>query len=244
MSLRSQEESESETATSLGTYIVAARPNRVVQDHDAVRFVGVAIESSAARSRSAVSFALAPRLIAVANPSWAALSFRVASSPAGRGAKGTTSRDGRQDFSTKEPIDMTSERRRKRRQVQPASSNRKTRFAFLESGALHAGALAAALLSVATLVFFATDRLSFLHRHAPAERGAVFSALRLSDHVTLAEFAERTHLSPASLTMPLPHVGPPRGVASAQYVSDGTGSTVGGSVTTDTAGPADSSNAD
>ena len=129
-------------------------------------------------------------------------------------------------------------RRRRRRHSQSASSNRKPRrFAVLESSVSRAGALAAAVLSVLAVVFFATDRLSFLHHHPAPQRGAVFSALTVSDPLTLAEFDERTHLSPARLRIPLPQAEVAGNVASPRYVSDDKSSSVARLLTADITGP-------
>src|SRR5436190_1190737 len=126
---------------------------------------------------------------------------------------------------------MTSQRPRKRKQPQSGSNapERQTpRFTFLESGTLRAGAVAAALVAVLTLVFFATDRLSFLHHHPPAQMQASISDLMVSPPLTLAEFDERTRASPASLTTPLSPSGQ-SGRGGAEFVSDETGSTVASS---------------
>lgn len=136
---------------------------------------------------------------------------------------------------------MTSQRPRKRKQPQSGSNapERQTpRFTFLESGTLRAGAVAAALVAVLTLVFFATDRLSFLHHHPPAQMQASISDLMVSPPLTLAEFDERTRASPASLTTPLSPSGQ-SGRGGAEFVSDETGSTVASSqsATVTTTGP-------
>src|SRR5580658_7491329 len=76
------------------------------------------------------------------------------------------------------------------------SSREPRHLATLESGTLRMGAVAAALLSVLTLVFFATDHLSFLHHQTPAVINATISGITVSSPLTLPQYAIRTRVAP------------------------------------------------
>ncbi len=89
------------------------------------------------------------------------------------------------------------------------------------------GAIATGMLAIVTLIFFATDRLSFLHHHTPAEMGATLTDLTVSPPVTIAQYLERTQLqpSPASLTLPPAGIGGLRRPGTVEYVAQRIGPT-------------------
>jgi hypothetical protein len=131
----------------------------------------------------------------------------------------------------------------RRRQSRPApakrgSSREPRKLALVESGALRLGAVAAALLSILTAVFFATDRLSFLHHRGATELNATLSDITVSPPLSLEQFAMRTQLSPASFTTAPPRVRAAADAPMVVYAAQTTGVTSTASLRVADASPA------
>jgi hypothetical protein len=118
-------------------------------------------------------------------------------------------------MTTDAPAEPEPEDEREHPAAEHDSSREPRHLATLESGTLRMGAVAAALLSVLTLVFFATDHLSFLHHQTPAMINATIFGITVSRPVTLPQYAIRARVAPISFTM-TPRA---RGESSVVYVS-------------------------